>query len=667
MEPNALDQLRRHRRFAIPLHLDVVADGLAKRLTPDQLASIQSEMSASAARATSAAAAALRPAQSTARAGANAATISTTVRSVVSTFSAVPNFTVGQPLANTPSTTPVPVPSSSSVVPSSSSTIPSSSARAIPSSSSTTPIPSSSATPTSTLPQVITRTTPITSVLDALPSASAEAANSSSSSSSMSTGTVVGVVLAVLVGVVILGSFAGWLYRKFAQRGYQTDSHWRKLDEDVTPFPQEKDEYNDDIYGGAAAPVIGSRRALADHAGRDASYPSSRPMTEYGSNRAGLGSGPDMYGAHAAGYPAPAATWGVDAQGRPYNGQAGRVPTHPYQDEYEYGSDRHSPPPPPSTRQLVGPGQLPQPELMPVALGRPAPPRSYSDIAFREDFADEPMTAGMPYEPMTARTNEWAGSAQHQPMAAQQSRRISGTTHASKSPSPPQPASLPLPTFAPLSPMDSSFAFQRQSQQPMAMYENEPARQKQLYGEVAAFAGFAEPKTPHSAGLDHSVSSNGTFNTGTTHSSFSATEHGVRLPAQPPVPAIPSYLSMPAPPYEHGRPLSAVEEVATPSTFRSTAQPLPSSSIGLGGHAREVNPFDNLPVPRTLVAPHSAASGSSFPSPRFPPPSPGGMSLPGSVSESPKRWSGQGTGNVGMARRSRGESMFDGDDAYGGI
>jgi hypothetical protein len=43
------------------------------------------------------------------------------------------------------------------------------------------------------------------------------------------------------------------------------------------------------------------------------------------------------------------------------------------------------------------------------------------------------------------------------------------------------------------------------------------------------------------------------------------------------------------------------------------------------------------------------------------------MSLPASVTDSPKRWSGQGSGAVGMARRSRGESMFDGEDAYGGI
>lgn len=51
--------MRRHRRFAIPLHLNPVADELNKRLTPEQLASIQGEMSASVNRASSAAAAAL--------------------------------------------------------------------------------------------------------------------------------------------------------------------------------------------------------------------------------------------------------------------------------------------------------------------------------------------------------------------------------------------------------------------------------------------------------------------------------------------------------------------------------------------------------------------------------------------------------------------------------
>lgn len=467
----------------------------------------------------------------------------------------------------------------------------------------------------------------------------------------MSTGAVVGIVLAALVGVVIVGSFAGWLYRKFAGRGYKADSKWNKLDDDISPFPMEKDEnYNDDIYGGSAAPVIGSRRALADHAGRDASYPSSRPLTDYANNRAGLGSGPDAFAA----YPAYPSAYGDE---RSYHGQAGRPAQPQYHDEYDYSVDGQAPASPPTTRQLVGPGYSP-PQLVPVAMGRPAAPRSYSDMALVEDFADEPMSAGMPYEPMTARTNEWAGNAQ--PL-----RRNS----------PPSLAPMPLPTFAPLSPFASNFDLPTQAPPPLAMYENEPARQKQLYGEVAAFAGFPEPKTPHSAGLDNAVSSHGdTFNTGTTHSSLSATEHGVRLPTQPPVPSVP-VLNFPAPqysqqPYEHGRPLSPLVEVATPSTFRSANPlPVPSSSIGLGGHNKEYNPFDNLPTPRTLLAPHSAASSgaNSFPSAKYPPPSPGGLSLPASVTDSPRRWSGQGNDNVGMARRSRGESMFDGEDAYGGI
>lgn len=534
---------------------------------------------------------------------------------------------------------------------------------------------------------------------------------------------------------MILGSLLGWAYRKFTQRNYERSQPWRKLQDDVTPFPmsEEKDERyhdQDDYYGGAAAPVIGSRRALADSTDAYGSRPDSTFMLERGQNRAGWGAGTadntagGGYGFAAGGnggYPVHPATYGVDAQGRPYNGQAGRVPVppHMYQHQqqqvtspYPDGPHSHvySPEgsPPAGARQLVGPA------LAPVPLGRPAAPQSYNDIASREDYGDEPTSAGLaytePYSPVTARTNEWSSHPQpaivqrsppqpgmmQQQQGLAQSRRISGTSAAGAF-SPPVPNSqlqaplMPLPSFTPVSPLSSSFDLAGQAQ-PLGM-------QKQLYGEVSQAAGFPEPITPHSATLNsNSTSSRSTqnpddsFRSMTTTSSFSATEHGMRLPPPPALPRInvnapaalaPMSAPMPMPhpnpprPYEHGRPLSPLTELPTPSTIASVPVPMPSSS--LGPHAREMeqNPIDRLPQPitpnltapgrnLTTPSPMSAASwaGSGGPSPRYPPPSPGGMSVPGSVGDSPKRWSG---GNGNMVRRSRGESMFDEEDAYGGI
>ena len=232
--------------------------------------------------------------------------------------------------------------------------------------------------------------------------------------------------------------------------------------------------------------------------------------------------------------------------------------------------------------------------------------------------------------------------------------------------------------------------------------QDEQARQKQLYGEVSRAAGFPEPKTPYSAAGDRSSMNFGTFGSNTTTdrsflstaatadmsamsmadttmdtsmvssaSSFSAPE---RLPqsdtgrsAEPmpmPMPRMPA-----TQPYEHGRPLSPLVEVSTPSTSFSVQPPVASIASSSSGHGREVNPFDHLQpaqqgMGRTLVAPHSAAAssapatGSGFPSARYPPPSPGGMSVPGSVGGSPREAVGGG-----MGRR----SVYDEEDAYGGI
>lgn len=416
-------------------------------------------------------------------------------------------------------------------------------------------------------------------------------------------------------------------------------------------------------------PPIGSRRALAS--ARENAFnpdgslrPNSDYMIERANNRAGVGSGNlAQYDVHQEAVPG----YSVDRQGRPYTPQAGRTPMlHTYQEQYS--EKPHVASPPRNTRQLVGPPQPVSPHnaLSPVAMGRPAAPTTMTELAQHEDFADivEPYHVGAMlaydndrdggYTPRTATTmNEWAGDAR--PPRGRD--RVSATApQGNTSPldimarsllprSPPRHVQMPLPTLQPLSPLLSGFDMRRSSSQPLALYENEPSQQKRMYSEVAQAAGVAEPLTPHtprSATLNDSTSSNGST------SSFSAHE---------PVPRLPSLTVVPPQPYVHGRPLSPLTELATPTSVLST-RAVPSSSINHG--QAEVNPFERNLIPTRLAPPYSAPSG--FPSPNYPPPSPGGMSVPGSVSDSPRRWSGGHSPYSG-----RGESMFDGDDAYGGI
>ena len=77
---------------------------------------------------------------------------------------------------------------------------------------------------------------------------------------------------------------------------------------------------------------------------------------------------------------------------------------------------------------------------------------------------------------------------------------------------------------------------------------------------------------------------------------------------------------------------------------------------------QEVNPFDRMPhsgSAHSLAPPYTAnaVSAAGYPSPHYPPPSPGNMSVPGSVGGSPRQWTGSA-----VERRS-----FDDEDAYGGI
>ena len=314
---------------------------------------------------------------------------------------------------------------------------------------------------------------------------------------------------------------------------------------------------------------------------------------------------------------------------------------HTYQDHYgdvPHALTAHS-----NMRQLLGPSQQPyaDPALSPVAMGRPAVPTTLSELAQHEDFADivEPHTPAYAttydqdrdgaWTPPTATTiGIWTDDTRPQHGRSRVSMTTSDTPEEVVNRSAPtrvplQPIHMPLPLLRPMSPLLSGFDLRRSSIQPLAIYENEneSTHQKRLYTEVAQAAGVTEPLTPHIP-LDGSTSSN------ETTSSFSAHEPTRRLP---------SLTATPSQTYVHGQPLSSI----------------PSSS-DLHGQA-DINPFES-----GLAPPYSVSSG--FPSLKYPPPSPGGMSVPGSVNDSPRRWSG-GPSPLGA----RGQSMFDEEDAYGGI
>jgi len=382
--------------------------------------------------------------------------------------------------------------------------------------------------------------------------------------------------------------------------------------------------------------------------------PDSDYMMQRGDNNAGFGAGRGLgnqYGAYPTinqGY-----DYGHDQQGPP-------------SPAYDYGPDQTGMAisAPGNTRQLVGPNGAPHAypmpaPLAPVALGRPLPPQSAAEFADREEFMDLPKptptnssgnhmsqysTYGLAYAesepdytPHTATTTGWAGD--------------SKTQH------------TPLPAIEPASPLMSGFDFQkRQSLGPIASNfatkygagpntlpnyqdEDEHSRQKRMYGEVANAAGVQEPTTPHTADLSSSTNSYESASSFSTHQQSEPRSISHRLPPAP-MPALPTVNVLPPQPYQHGRPLSPLTEVETPRSMALT-----SSSVL---HGQEMNPFETALHPPTLRAPYSATSSTgatAFPSPSFPPPSPGGMSVPGSVTDSPRKR----------------ESMFDVDDAYGGI
>ncbi|WWC67588.1 uncharacterized protein I206_101498 [Kwoniella pini CBS 10737] len=588
-------------------------------------------------------------------------------------------------LAASSSATPSIAPSSTSTSSAAPSTTPTSTSTSTTPSTTSTKTSTTSTTPSTTHTSTTTTSSTVraltstsTSTSSALPSSTLTAAKSTSSSAGMSTGAVVGTVLGAIVGIVVVGSLIGWLYRKYTARSFSSKSSWSKIDDDITPFPPPNEKYsdNDDIYGGAAAPVIGSRRALA--MARENAFDGSlgRPdseMYERGGNHAGYGAGGATM-AIANSY-AVSPTYGYDVQGRPYNTQAGATPISyghagGYEDQY---SPYYDVSPQADPRQLVGPNShpyaqapmsMPMPMPSPVPMGRPAAPSTAAEFALAEDFADEPLTPGLAYtadQPRTpvsqigiassgqegrSRVSMTPGQNRPRVMSPTESLIVHDTVPTPPLAAPPPvatassssltPHHIPLPTFAPLSPLMSDFNFKRQSQ-PLAMYEDEKSQQKRMYTEVATTAGIDEPITPYSA----TPSPNPNIDNNNPTS-----ETPLRLP---------ELTVNPPEPYVHGQPLSPLKEVPTPL---STGESL-------------LNPFDlplnrNAPATSGLAPQYTPSStgatngfSSSIPSPAYPPPSPGGMSVPGSITDSP-RW-------TGTTQHGRAVSVYEEEDAYGGI
>ncbi|WVQ97751.1 hypothetical protein IAU59_004865 [Kwoniella sp. CBS 9459] len=597
----------------------------------------------------------------------------------------------------TPSTTST-TPASTSAAPSATST------SAVPSTTSTTSRSTTSITSSSSTSSASASVRAITSTISATsanPTSTLDAAKAGSSSSGMSTGAVVGIALGAIVGLVVVGSLIGWLYRKWTARSYNSQAPWSKIDDDITPFPHngsnEKFERytdgNDDIYGGSVAPVIGSRRALA--MARDNAFNHDGSLHDSGmyDNRAGVGAGgqPAAYSPYPQFSPESSgvAAYGLDAQGRPYNGQAGRTPMpHTYENQYVNDPYYDNSPPPANSRQLVGASAHPYADVpmpTPVPMGRPAAPTTAAEFAQMEDFADEPepLTPGLAYafdEPHTPTGDGRVAGRSRVSMTTPQAPRVLSPTESVQAhdyiPAPPlavpAPAAtsasastslapMPLPQFAPLSPLMNDFDFKRKSQ-PLPMYEDDASVQKRMYGEVATTAGISEPVTPASAQPSPNPQASGlNDSTNSTDSSFSATVPYVAessVPSSSSLPRLPDFTLAPPQPYQHGQPLSPLNEVPTPLSTASNGEAL-------------LNPFD-LPTPRlraggdgALAPPFTASTSGAtgFPSPAYPPPSPGGMSVPGSVTDSPRRWDS----SIGTPKGRAVSVNYDEEDAYGGI
>lgn len=328
--------------------------------------------------------------------------------------------------------------------------------------------------------------------------------------------------------------------RKYITRSYKTNTNtpWSKIDDDITPFDNEKP--HDDIYFGPSAPVIASSRDLAR--ARSTMSPREYTMFDGASNHAGVGAGRTM--GFAAEYPTglspppEAATYGIDRHGRPYTPQAGRTPMlHTYESDYGHQAESYSPysyqpystSPTDNMRQFVGPNAYHSPEQQydthyvempmpsPMSLGGLAH-ASDEHLKDLDEFADDPQMAGLAYtfessptagtgsmqggeEPLTAMAssapNKYDPPAQVARADDHMAPNFAATGFSASTQSPLSPLDptangsssssnallpLPLPHFEPLSPFSSSFDSNGRTTevQLLAMYEDEHRNASEL-------------------------------------------------------------------------------------------------------------------------------------------------------------------------------------------
>lgn len=489
-------------------------------------------------------------------------------------------------------------------------------------------------------------------------SSTASAAAASASSSGVSSGTIAGIVIGVLLGVAFIGTVGMFLYKKMKARDYDNGAApWTKMDnDDVTPFPANEKgpaatQTQDNYYGGAAAPMGGSNRALAI-ARQNAFYEDGtpRPDSIVDNNFAGYGAGhvynsyPDQPSPSSQHYPAPAQHYPAQPQ-QAYPYQQGAVSTpvqqaYPSQYPQQYGGyDRSAVTPmsmtapvqnpfddggyheqqlqsgsPTSTssgpRQLVGPGQqygassvmpVPVPVPAPVPLGRPEAPNTYDDIAAAEMYADDryaddhlaaPAPVGLmrPYAEQDPYTPHTAVDDAEWAGAAQTGIRDSAVSHSS-----PLPEPVPLPTLTPMSPLMNPVSF------------NDDSTDLNHFNQQVA--------VPSSQG--HQLALNDEDEDEETSRMYTEVARAAGVPD----PNGAHVDAMRTQPYRHGQPLTPLPEVATPQSGNIALEPevqravvprpLPATPNTAPLATRSANP----PSPVTSMPTSAAASSTRLPPP----------------------------------------------------
>lgn len=470
----------------------------------------------------------------------------------------------------------------------------------------------------------------------AQPSASQGAANAGSDSKGVSNGGIAGIVVALIVGIIVVGCLAGYFWRKHKQREYNTKNSWHSMgggnrDDDITPFPARSSEpkptpyRDDDVYGGNNVAPVGNGRALA-MARQNAFFDDGTPRPD---------SGIPQYGAARSYGPYPAApTVAAYSNDRSYSPPQQAAPQYqdypfiqnggyPVNSTFSQQQDEHNPfadihassetSPQNGPRQLVGPGANAAygaaAALTPVPLGRPQPPTSYDDIASAEQYADDryaddhlpaPPQIGRSagyddidpetYTPRTAASDEWAGGAAPGAPGAVRTSDISRSS--------PLPEPAPLPTLRPMSPLMGGLGISDEAPKTIPAKAFKPAlppaptftddKSRDMYSEVARYAGVATPVTP-------------------------ATPHVVDTSSPPITPIEHSQIMqasrLPAPAYQHGQPLSPLTEVSTPQSThvplvpdtpaaQAPAVPSPAAAAAPPTHRRLPTP----PKPVTTAA-----------------------------------------------------------------